>query len=105
MINLVIVKKFIIAIINFSNMFMLIEIFQFSSLIFIRNVDKVIRMYINTVIKVRMIMIVGRKIILFCRRIWIVNHFGINPRKGGIPLNDKKFRMKNIFVIILEFID
>lgn len=103
--NLEIDKKFIIASIKFLNLSLVIEKFQFSSLTFIKNVDRVIRMYMNTVINVRTIITVGIKIILFCSNAWIVNHFGMNPRKGGIPLNDKKFRIKNIFAMILEFID
>lgn len=97
-------RKFIIAIINFSNLPVFIGIFQFNSLIFRTRVDSVIRVYINTVINVSTIITVGRKIILFCNKIWIVNHFGINPKNGGIPLNDRKFKIKNIFVMIFVFI-
>lgn len=97
-------KKFIIAIVNFSNLLVFILMFQFNSLILRTRVDNVIRVYMNTVINVNTIITVGKKIILFCNNTWIVNHFGINPKNGGIPLNDKKFRIKNIFVIIFVFI-
>lgn len=36
-------------------------------------------------------------------RIWIVNHFGKNPNRGGSPIKDKKFRL-NINLVIGEFL-
>lgn len=32
---------------------------------------------------------------------WIVNHLGINPRNGGIPLREKKLIIKNNFKLKL----
>lgn len=50
------------------------------------------------------IILVGNRIIPDWTRAWIVNHLGRNPKNGGIPLSERKFRIKNIFVMILEFI-
>lgn len=98
-------KKFKRAMGNLFTLNLFFSVFQFVSLTFISSDDKVIRVYMNTVIKVKIIITVGIKIILFSRRAWIVNHLGMNPKKGGIPLRDKKFNIKNIFVIMLVFID
>lgn len=56
-------------------------------------------------IRVRVIIVVGSMIIPVVNSAWIVNHFGMNPRKGGIPLSDRKLRIKKNLVIVVEFID
>jgi len=50
-------------------------------------------------IKVVTIIIVVNINILFLIRVWIVNHFGRNPKRGGSPIRDKKFRLKVKFTI------
>lgn len=42
------------------------------------------------------IMITEILVIWFCTRVWIVNHLGKNPNKGGRPPKDKKFKIKKI---------
>lgn len=36
---------------------------------------------------------------------WIVIHFGINPKNGGNPPNDRKFMIKKNFILKLLFIE
>lgn len=93
------VAKLIIDIVILSNLIDIDLIFQFGSFVFIRKVERVIRMYMQIVIIVVTIIKVGNKIKLFLTRAWIVNHLGKNPSRGGIPLNDKKFRINSIFVM------
>lgn len=33
---------------------------------------------------------------------WIVNHLGINPKKGGRPPRDNKFKNKENFKVLLK---
>lgn len=67
MIRLEIVKKFISEIIILLNFVTWLMMFQLGSLTFIKSVDKVIRMYIKIIITVKMIIIVGKNIILLNR--------------------------------------
>lgn len=46
----------------------------------------------------------GNKKKLFFTSIWIVNHFGKNPMKGGRPPKERKFIIKNIFIGVLKLI-
>ena len=101
MINLEIVKKFIIDREILLNLVEFKVKDQFDSLMFINKVEIVIRIYMKIIRIVKIIMTVGRRIMFLYKRAWIVSHFGMNPRKGGIPLRDKKFMIKNNFVMIL----
>jgi len=105
MISLEMVKKFISDIVILLNFIKFRVSFQFISLTFIRSVEIVIRIYMKIIIIVKIIITVGKNTIFLNRRAWIVNHFGINPRNGGIPLSDKKFIIKNNFGIMLLFND
>lgn len=39
-----------------------------------------------------------RKFWLIVERDWIINHFGRNPKKGGIPPKERKFTIKINFI-------
>lgn len=104
-INLVKVIMFIVDMYILLNFSLLWLLFQFSSLIFINRVDRVIRIYIYMMISVNKIIIVGSIIIWLLSSVWTVAHFGKNPNKGGIPLKERKFNENSIFVLGFEFID
>lgn len=42
----------------------------------------------------------ANKVILFSIIKFTVNHLGINPKKGGSPPNERKFKIKNILIIL-----
>lgn len=48
-------------------------------------------------------MIIGKIIILFSSITLIDNHLIKNPIKGGIPIKEKKFNIKNILISKLLF--
>lgn len=52
-----------------------------------------------------MIITSGSKYNEFIVIVWIVIHLGRNPRNGGNPPNDIKFRIKKIFNVVLLFIE
>ena len=53
-------------------------------------------------INVIIIIIVNINNWLFNVKYWIVNHLGINPKKGGSPPNDNKFKNKENFKVLLK---
>ena len=49
------------------------------------------------------IIIKGKIYLLLLIIDWIVNHFGKNPMKGGIPAKDRKLIIKKILIFGLKF--